>query len=1257
VGFADSRVLFNLWQYQDKEKESQYHMSTSGELIQTERSMLHDANSKTVKVRSVMFQVRFEGADHLTPSGLGEHSFKSNFFIGNDQSTWKTGVRNFREIVYADLYDNVDLVYSVLNDRLKYEFIVHSYSDPNAIRLAYEGVEALSLDDEGNLIISTALGDLLDTAPYIYQMKNGEELPVAGQYVLFNSNTVGFAVEDYDVTLPLIIDPELRYSTFVGGSGIMGSATEYGRAIVVDANGDAYCTGHTKSVDFPTTVGANDTTFNGGSDVFVFKLNSDGSTLLYSTFVGGGSNDGPYDVVVDAGGNVYVTGDTSSSNFPITAGVYDTSFNGMADAFVLKLNSDGSTLLYSTFVGSGGSENGRAIALDTDGNTYVTGETSSPGFPTTAGAYDTSYSGAWDGFMFKLTSSGSALVYSTFIGGSSGDAGLSIALDSSNNTYITGQTTSSDFPTTASAYDTLFNGGTDGFVLKLNPAGTTPLISTFIGGTSSEYRLEVAVDTIGNMYVSGDTSSSDFPTTVGAYDASHNGGLDAFVFKLNYTGSTLDYSTFIGRVNNEFGRDITIDLKGNAYVTGDTDSSDFPTTANAYDTSINGGRDVFIIKLNSAGSMLLYSTFIGGTLTEYGSSITLDDNLNIYVLGHTLSSDFPTTAGAYDISYNGGYDPFVLKLNISLAPTLMITGADTAPAVVTKGQLNVSMERMTFAAVDGDFTLTGLNVNLTGSGDDADISTVRLFDDVNDNNALDGVDVQLSQGSYAGKTILFPLNFPIANNTIERMLVIYDFSSAATSGETCGAIVEYASVTAIGGAIEPFSPIQSINSLINTLPLTSNLGVDGVYIQPIRVSAPVNNLNWTYNDVDGHSQVQYEVYVGTTSGSSDMWDSGSQTSSANTIVYGGAPLSTCASYYFEVHVNDSYEWGDWSEVPFRVNSPPGTPQTPTDPLDGALVPFVDGPFQTVSWSAAFDCDADMLQYTYEIKENATVIVTGTTNGLISIGFDTNSSSTYHVNVTANDGIATSLALYWSFNTTASEPPDTEPPNIIYLVSPSMQEVSGRVNITSTVTDNVEVSGVWIQIFYPDGSELENISMESMGSTCDYWHERAYSVVGTFGYSIWANDTSDNWASESGNFVIQDTTPPDADAGNNRSLYVGDITYLDASNSGDNIGIVNYTWNVSLDGSLVVTLYGENQSISFDEAGTYQVELTVKDASGNIDRDTMTITVSENPLDGPSESQQDYWWIIVIVVIVVIVVILMLLFMRKRRRNEEEIDAE
>jgi len=398
--------------------------------------------------------------------------------------------------------------------------------------------------------------------------------------------------------------------------------------------------------------------------------------LLASTFLGGSGDDYGYSIALDSSGNVYVTGYTYSSNYPTTTGAYDTSYNGgYRDVFVSKLSNDLSQLLASTFIGGSGYDYGYSIALDSSGNVYVTGHTESSNYPTTSGAYDTSYNSSGDVFVSKLSNDLTQLLASTFLGGSGYDNGHSIALDSSGNVYVTGYTYSSNYPITSGAYDTFSNFGYDAFVSKLSNDLTQLLASTFIGGSGSDEAFSIALDSSGNVYVTGYTYSSNYPTTSGAYDTSHNGYYDAFVSKLSNDLSQLLASTFIGGSGYDYGHSIALDSSGNVYVTGYTYSSNYPTAAGAYDTSYNGGdRDVFVSKLSNDLSQLLASTFIGGTLSDFGSSIALDSSGNVYVTGYTGSSNYPTTTGAYDKSYNGhSSDVFVSKLDTNLTQLLAST--------------------------------------------------------------------------------------------------------------------------------------------------------------------------------------------------------------------------------------------------------------------------------------------------------------------------------------------------------------------------------------------------------------------------------------------------------------------------------------------------------------------------------------------------------------------------------------------------------
>jgi hypothetical protein len=461
----------------------------------------------------------------------------------------------------------------------------------------------------------------------------------------------------------------LAYSTYLGG----GSG-DWGLGITIDSSGNVYITGGTSSTDFPTTTGAFDTSFNGSvvyTDVFVTKVDSTGTALVYSTYLGGGSADGSNGIAIDSSGNVYITGLTNSTNFPITPGAFDTSFNGgSGDVFVSKLNASGTALLYSTYLGGVGIDGGQSIAIDGSGNAYITGYTWSSNFPTTLGALDTSFNGgSRDVFVTKLNTSGTALVYSTYLGGSGTDFGDGIAVDGSENAYITGSTPSTNFPTTPGVFDTLYNGGVsygDIFVTKLNASGTALVYSTYLGGGSDDGGSGIAVDGSGNAYISGGTMSSNFPTTLGALDTSYNGvgDYDVFLSKLNPSGTALVYSTYLGGGGSDGTNGIAIDGSGNAYITGQTSSSDFPTTLGAFNTLSNGSSDGFVTKLNPSGTALVYSTYLGGVGSDWGTGIALDGSGNAYITGETQSSNFPTTPGAFDTTFNGNYDVFVTKLSL-----------------------------------------------------------------------------------------------------------------------------------------------------------------------------------------------------------------------------------------------------------------------------------------------------------------------------------------------------------------------------------------------------------------------------------------------------------------------------------------------------------------------------------------------------------------------------------------------------------------
>jgi Beta-propeller repeat len=617
-------------------------------------------------LRSTVLRVKLLGAKpNPEVTGMEKLPGKVNYFIGNDPKKWRTDVPIYTKVRYTDIYPGVDLVYYGSPGQLEYDFVVAPGADPRAITLSVEGAEKLEVDTRGDLVLRLASGQIRQRKPLIYQEIDGVRREIPGGYVLNRGGRVGFQVSAYDAASPLVIDPVLVYSTYLGGG-----RDDLGGKVAVDSTGSAYVTGRTQSANFPTTAGSFDTSTNGGEDAFVTKLNAAGSALVYSSYLGGTDDDIGNGITVDGTGNAWVAGATRSPNFPTTAGAFDTSSNGDADGFVTKLNATGSMLLYSTYLGGRELDTNHAIAVDAAGNAYVTGRTLSANFPTTPGSLDTSLGGPQDAFVTKLNAAGTALLYSTYLGGGAIEMGNAITVDAPGNAYVTGETTSGDFPTTPGAWDLTLDGTADAFVTKLNAAGSTLLYSTYLGGPGHEIGTAIAVDSAGNAYVSGHTFADGFPTTPGAFDTTYNGGpLDVFVTKLDATGSTLLYSTYLGGSGSDFGFGIRVDSAGNSHLAGETRSVNFPTTPDAVQPTVPGGfSDCFVTRLNAAGSALLYSTYLGGSAGDACFGLALDAAGSTYVTGDTESADFPTTPGSFDTSANGGFDVFVAKIGALQEP-------------------------------------------------------------------------------------------------------------------------------------------------------------------------------------------------------------------------------------------------------------------------------------------------------------------------------------------------------------------------------------------------------------------------------------------------------------------------------------------------------------------------------------------------------------------------------------------------------------
>jgi len=649
VGIRDDGVMFAFRESNGRESEKGWRGPNDASAVIDEATA----------VRSFAYMLRFEGANDVTPIGVDRLPFNSNFFIGNNSDKWRTNVPNYREIVYENLYTGIDLAYLMTREGPKYEFRLQPYADPEMIRQTYDNVETVEAGSDG-LTVRTGIGDVHDSRPYSFQASGTS---VACEFSKIGPLSVGFACPDYDESKPLTIDP-LVYSTFIGGS-----YSETGFDIATDSNGYAYVSGETDSPDFPAKPGSYDTILNSGEDAFVVKLSSTGSTLTYATFLGGTAGEEGYSISVDSTGNAFVSGSTYSSDFPTTPGAVDTVYGGDLDVYVTKLNPAGNALIYSTYLGGSSGNNGLGSAVDSSGNAYVVGSTNSVDFPVTPGAYDTSPNGLRDAFLVKLNPTGSARLYSTLIGGLYDDGGWDVYVDANRDAYVVGETVSDNFPTTPGAYDRIYAGYRDTFVLKLNDMGTALIYSTLLGGRLEDVGVGISVDSIGNAYVTGVTLSPDFPATPDAFDKSFE-DRDCFVTGVNTAGTDLIFSTFLGGSDVDACMSISVEPDGTSYVTGHTESMDFPATPDAFDKTLSLQDDAMLSKFNNVGNVLVYSTYLGGIGSDWGWSVIAGNPGDVYLTGETSSSDFPTTPGAFDRVQNGTWDAFVMKFSTPPAPNL-----------------------------------------------------------------------------------------------------------------------------------------------------------------------------------------------------------------------------------------------------------------------------------------------------------------------------------------------------------------------------------------------------------------------------------------------------------------------------------------------------------------------------------------------------------------------------------------------------------
>ena len=630
----------------------------------------HDGSGK-VKTRSAV-RMTVEGASEMAAvEGADMTEGRANYFIGNDPEKWRTDIPTYSSVKYSSIYDGVDLVYYGNGRQLEYDFVVRPGADPRRINLRFEGVEKAKVDDAtGDLVLETGSGTLRQLKPLVYQNNEGERTEIASAYALKrNGDTfdVSFKLADYDTSKELIIDPILSYGSYLGGN-----AFDEARSITVDAEGNAYVVGTAASRDFPTTPGTikpallprTDAPNSYWYDAFVTKINSTGTALVFSTYFGGrNGNESGGGVALDASGNVLIAGTTMSGDLP-TVNAYQPTFGGTDDGFAAKLNPTGSALIFSTYLGGNNTDLGGSIAVNqVTGDAVFSGYASSPNFPTTPGAYKERlcdntpgscngifYSGS---YLVKLTATGT-IVYSTLF-----TAGIAdVTLDANDNALF-GGSASAGAPTTPGSYQPVSSGGADGYIAKLDPAGSALLYGTFLGGGLHSDRVTaIVLDPEQNIYVTGTTENTAFPTTAGAFDTTFNGGHDGFVTKLDPAGSSLVFSTFLGGTAKDEMFAIGLAANRDVFVAGESLSINFPLR----NPLLQAGR-ISATRLTADGAGLVFSTFLGN---GGAYDLATDASSNVYLTGHTTTvlvtpTALQTTRGGGDVT-TSTKDAFVVKL-------------------------------------------------------------------------------------------------------------------------------------------------------------------------------------------------------------------------------------------------------------------------------------------------------------------------------------------------------------------------------------------------------------------------------------------------------------------------------------------------------------------------------------------------------------------------------------------------------------------
>lgn len=719
----------------------------------SEKSNIHNHNSKT-KINGHVLKMSFKNSqsykkiDTNNLEDLNNHSvsksegqYKSetyfNYFLGNDSTKWANYVPLFKEVFIKDLYRGIDVRYyfdidssnsnginrSNLSPFLRYDFVVHPGADLSQIKIEFEGQDNILVNDKGELILKTSIGDIYHGRLFTYQLSekithSKDELNISKKeqkieeikcsYFTNSDGTIGFKADNYDRTKVLIIDP-LVFSTYIGGSG-----SDEAFSLNLDTAGYPVIVGETYSTNYPISSGAYQTSHTAGAnyDLFVTKTNLTATAIVFSTYIGGTSDEESWNSYLDTNNCIYLSGYSYSSNYPITTGVVQTFRNGTRDCILTKLNYNGTSLTYSSYMGGSSEEWSHDMTINTAGNAFVSGHTTSSNYPTTVGAYQRTYAGSFDIILSKVNTTCTNYVYSTLIGSTSNDDAYAVAVDASDNAYVSGWVESSTYPITAGAFQsTYINNVNMTYLTKVNSSGSALIFSTYLGG-GNERTYSLTIDNSNYPFIGGITNSTNFPTTIGAYQRTKSTSIDMFITKMNTTGTALSFSTFIGGNSDDDQQynNLNFDENGNIIFAGDSYSSNFPVTADAHQSNRSGSPNAIITVLRNDGAALKYSTYLGGSSSDYGNGATYRSGF-LYLAGGANSTNFPVTAGVLNTSNRGSMDAFITKICFS-GCQFVYTG--TVPASICPGT-NINVPYTIAGTFNAGNIFTAQLSNATGS--------------------------------------------------------------------------------------------------------------------------------------------------------------------------------------------------------------------------------------------------------------------------------------------------------------------------------------------------------------------------------------------------------------------------------------------------------------------------------------------------------------------------------------------------------------